>query len=118
MEEGAHVVEAREVDVAVLLPLVPLPLDHVPLVLVAVVGLLPLHGDPRRRRRRRRRGAGGFWGWGFGAVFGLYSRRLPPAPRPNLAAAGGRALRGLVLELATATAAASLEVDGGEAPKR
>lgn len=33
MEEVAHVVEAREVDVAVLLALVPLPLDRVPLVL-------------------------------------------------------------------------------------
>lgn len=32
-EDVAHVVEPREVDVAVLLPLVPLPLDRVPLVL-------------------------------------------------------------------------------------
>jgi hypothetical protein len=33
VEEVAHVVEAREVDVAVLLPLVLLPLDRVPLIL-------------------------------------------------------------------------------------
>ena len=33
MEEVAHVVEAREVDMAVLLPLVLLPLDRVPLIL-------------------------------------------------------------------------------------
>lgn len=33
VEEVAHVVEAREVDVAVLLPLVLFPLDPVPLIL-------------------------------------------------------------------------------------
>ena len=33
VEEVAHVVEAREVDMAVLLPLVLLPLDRVPLIL-------------------------------------------------------------------------------------
>ena len=35
MEEGAHVVEAGVVDLAVLLALVPLPLDRVPLFLHA-----------------------------------------------------------------------------------
>lgn len=55
MEEVAHVVEAREVDMAVLLPLVLLPLDRVPLIEVAVGGLLPLHRHRHRHRRRRRR---------------------------------------------------------------
>jgi len=56
------VVEAREVDMAVLLPLVLLPLDRVPLIEVAVGGLLPLHRHRHRHRRRRQRGwRSGIW---------------------------------------------------------
>lgn len=85
MEEIPHVVEAREVDMAVLLPLVLLPLDRVPLIEVAVGGLLPLH-RLRHRHRRRRWLAGSLAPRGFNSGYGsAFSPLLPPA-RPNLSA--------------------------------
>lgn len=86
VEEIPHVVEAREVDMAVLLPLVPLALDRVPLILQPPMRPLSWeHKWSTRERSRTTRGGRG------GSLRGC-CRRLASSPSASAPASAAAAV--------------------------